>query len=148
MEVQPDFRDMLALLNRHKVEFIIVGSYALAFHGAPRNTGDIDIYLRPTPENAVRVLTVLKDFGFDSLGLNEKDFSKPDQVIQLGTPPVRIDFLTSLTGVSWEAADSGKAVGRYGDVPVPYLGLDEYRTNKKALGRNRDLADLEALGEE
>lgn len=148
MEVQPDFSEMFELLNRHKVEYVIVGSYALAFHGIPRNTGDIDIYVRPTPANALRIIEVLNDFGFSSLGLTQNDFSQPEQIIQLGTPPVRIDLLTSITGVTWEMADAGKVAGKYGDMPVHYLGKAQFVANKRATGRKQDLADLEALGED
>jgi hypothetical protein len=147
MEVQPDFRNMLALLNKHGVEYVIVGSYALAHHGAPRNTGDIDLYVRPSPENAGRMVEALREFGFGSLGLAEADFIKPEQVIQLGRPPVRIDLLTSISGVSWEEADRGKAAGTYGEVPVSYLGRTQLTANKRSTGRAKDLADLEALGE-
>lgn len=147
MEAQPDFRDMLASLNGHRVEYVIVGAYALAHHGVPRNTGDLDIYVRPSPENAKRVVESLRSFGFGSLGLTENDFTQPDQVIQLGRPPVRIDLLTSMTGVRWEEADAEKVAGTYGDVPVSFLGRKQLIANKRATGRKRDLADLEALGE-
>jgi hypothetical protein len=148
MEVQPDFKELFELFNRHKIEYVIVGSYALAFHGSPRNTGDIDIYIRPTSENAARVLKVLNGFGFGSLGLTAMDFDRPGQIIQLGVPPFRIDLLTSISGVPWEQADSGKAAGQYGDVPVFYLGKTQFIANKRACGRKKDLADLEAIGEE
>lgn len=97
MEVQPDFKELLGLFNEHKIEYIIVGAYALAYHGAPRFTGDIDIYVRPTPENATRIVKALASFGFGSLGLKADDFQKPDQVVQLGVPPVGIDLITSIT---------------------------------------------------
>jgi hypothetical protein len=148
MEVQPDFKELLALFNEHKIEHIIVGAYALAFHGAPRFTGDMDVYVRPTAENAARIVKALAAFGFGSLGLQEQDFRKPDQVVQLGLPPIRIDLITSITGVTWEQADAGKIRGTYGEVPVYYLGRQQYAENKRASGRKKDLADLEALGEE
>jgi hypothetical protein len=148
MEVQPDFKELLALFNEHKIEYIIVGAYALAFHGAPRFTGDMDVYVRPTAENAARIVKALAAFGFGSLGLQEQDFRKPDQVVQLGLPPIRIDLITSITGVTWEQADAGKIRGTYGEVPVYYLGRQQYAENKRASGRKKDLADLEALGEE
>jgi hypothetical protein len=147
MEVQPDFKELLALLNKHSVEYIVVGGYALAFHGAPRFTGDIDIYVRPEPENAARVLDALTELGFGSVGLTKEDFSIPNKVIQLGTPPVRVDFITSITGVSWEEATSARIIGSYGDVPVFFIGRREFITNKRAMGRKKDLADIEALGE-
>ena len=147
MEAQQDFKELLELFNVHKVEYIIVGAYALAFHGAPRFTGDIDILVRPLPENAKKILSALQDFGFGALKLTADDFQKPDYVVQLGTPPVRIDIVTSITGVTWEEADRGKQAGVYGDVSVFFLGRDQYITNKRATGRLKDKADLEALGE-
>lgn len=147
MEVQPDFRDLLALFGKHDVECMIVGGYALAFHGAPRFTGDIDIYVRPHPENAKRVLLALAEFGFGSVGLTAEDFAEPGRVVQLGVPPVRVDLVTSLTGISWDQANRGRAQGTYGSVPVSYIGREEFVANRKATGRKRDLADLEALGE-
>lgn len=148
MEVQPDFRELLASLNRSGVEYLIVGGYAMAFHGAPRFTGDLDIFVRPTPENARRILDALDQFGFGSLDLVPEDFTTPGRVVQLGVPPVRVDLLTSLTGVEWERAEASKAHGTYGDESVFFIGREELVSNKRALGRNRDLADLEALGEE
>lgn len=147
MEVQPDFRDLLKLFHSRGVEYVIVGAYALAHHGVPRNTGDIDLYVRPTPANAKRILEALTEFGFGSLGLKEEDFTRAEQVIQLGRTPVRIDLLTSISGVAWDEAEAGKAEGRYGDVPVAYLGRAQLTANKRAAGRTKDLADLEALGE-
>jgi hypothetical protein len=147
MEAQTDFKEWLRLLNSHAVEYIVVGAYALAFHGAPRNTGDIDIYIRPTTENAQRTLKALADFGFGTFALNPSDFEQPGQVIQLGTPPVRIDLLTSISGVTWEEASSGKVQGMYADILVHYLGRTQYAANKRAIGRKKDLADLEAIGE-
>jgi hypothetical protein len=147
MEAQPDFKELLALFNEQEIEYVIVGAYALAYHGAPRFTGDIDVYVRPTKDNARRIIAALSSFGFGSLGLREEDFQKPEQVIQLGVPPVRIDLITSITGVTWKQANAGKVAGKYGDVDVHYLGRDQYAQNKRATGRKKDLADLEALGE-
>jgi len=148
MDVTPDFRDLLALLNEHHVEFVIVGGYALAFHGAPRYTGDIDIFVRPDAENASRVLAALEAFGFRFPNLTPEDLQHLDKVIQLGVPPVRIDLITSISGVSWQEVDLDKEPGNYGDVPVHYIGRKQYIANKRAIGRKKDLADLEALGEE
>lgn len=147
MEVQKDFRDLLELFNAHDVDYMIVGAYALAFHGAPRYTGDIDILVRADTENAERILRALDEFGFGTVGLTVEDFSSPDKVVQLGVPPVRIDIVTSITGVSWEAAKSGREEGTYGDVSVYYIGKQQFIANKLAIGRKKDLADLEALGE-
>jgi hypothetical protein len=148
MEVQEDFKELLALFNGHKVEYIIVGAYALAYHGAPRFTGDLDILVQPSALNAQKILSALADFGFGSLQLKIEDFMNPDFVIQLGAPPVRIGILTSLTGVDWEQAEKGKEKGPYGDICVNFLGRKQYIANKRAVGRKKDQADLEALGEE
>ena len=148
MEVQEDFREFLASLNVHEVEFMIVGGYALAFHGAPRFTGDIDIFVKPDQQNAKQIIKALVEFGFSSLDLTIDDFKYPDKVIQLGLPPVRIDIITSISGVSWEEADATKVPGRYGDISISFIGKKQFITNKRAIGRKKDLADLEALGEE
>lgn len=148
MEVQQDFRDLLALFNAHEVDYIIVGAYALAYHGAPRYTGDMDILVRPDSENAFRILSALDEFGFGSLGLRAEDFAAPDKVIQIGVAPVRVDIVTSLTGVSWEEAAKGRVAGTYGNLEVYYIGKKQFILNKRALGRKKDLADLEAIGEE
>ena len=147
MEIQPDFKELLALFNDHRVSYMIVGGYALAFHGAPRFTGDIDIYVNPDRDNAQRIVAALDAFGFASLGLKSADFEQPDRVIQLGVSPVRIDLITSITGVSWDEALAGRVPSTYGDVPIFYIGREQFVSNKRATGRNRDLADLEALGE-
>jgi len=148
MEIQEDFKELLELLNAHKVEYLIVGGYALAFHGAPRYTGDIDIFVKPDERNAQRVLAALDEFGFGSVGLQADDFVQPEKVIQLGLPPVRVDLVTSISGVSWEDAFSGRAEGKYSNLKVFYIGREQFILNKRAIGRKKDLADLEALGED
>ncbi|MBI3597212.1 MAG: hypothetical protein HY203_08685 [Nitrospirae bacterium] len=148
MEVQQDFRELLALFNAHDVSYIIVGAYALAYHGAPRYTGDMDILVRADSQNAQHVLRALSQFGLGSLDLTVEDFTVPDKVVQLGVAPVRIDIVTSITGVTWEEAAAGQVKGKFGDVPVHYLGRKEFIRNKRTLGRKKDLADIEALGEE
>jgi hypothetical protein len=145
MEVQKDFSDLLALFNAHQVDYLIVGGYALAHYGVPRYTGDIDILVRPDAENARRILDALSRFGFGALGLTVEDFALPDQVVQLGVAPVRVDLLTSITGIAWEEAIVGCEAGGYGSVPVRYIGREPFTTNKRAVGRKKDLADLEAL---
>ena len=147
METQPDFRELFVLFNAHHVEYLIVGGYALAFHGAPRFTGDLDIFVNPEAANAQRILTALEAFGFASVGLTSSDFERPDQVVQLGVPPVRIDLITSITGVSWDEAWAGRVTGRYEDIPVFYIGRVQFVANKRAIGRTKDVADLEVLGE-
>jgi hypothetical protein len=148
MEIQEDYRELLVLFNDHNIEYMIVGGYALAFHGAPRYTGDLDIYVRPSAENAKRIIKALHNFGFGSLGLTEADFKRIDNVVQLGVPPVRVDIITSITGVSCEDAFSSRVVGSYGDIDIFFIGREQFISNKRATGRKRDLADLESLGEE
>jgi hypothetical protein len=145
MEIQRDFKELLESLNARDVAYVVVGAHALAFHGAPRYTGDLDILLRADRENASKLLNALEDFGFGAVGLTIEDFSVPDRMVQLGMPPVRIDLLTSLTGVSWEETLSGCCESSYGEVPIRYLGKQELIRNKRALGRAKDLADIEAL---
>lgn len=147
MEIQPDYKELFGLFNAHNIRYIIVGSYALAFHGAPRFTGDIDILVKPDTENANKIMKALYDFGFGSVGLKESDFLSPDKIIQLGYPPVRIDLITSISGVDWDTAEQGCVPGQYGEVPVRYLGKKEFILNKRSTNRKKDLADLEALGE-
>ena len=145
MEVQQDFKELLELFNANKVEYVIVGGYALAFHGSPRLTGDMDILVKPEKENARRIMNALNDFGFGSIGITPSDFEHQDRVVQLGVSPVRIDIVTSITGVAWEKVIAGAIAGRYGETPVLYIGLNEFIENKKAIGRQRDMADIEAI---
>jgi len=140
-----DFKELLELLNSNEVDYIVVGGYAMAFHGSPRLTGDIDLFIQRSSENAERLLRVLEQFGFGSLELSIDDFTRPNQVVQLGHPPIRIYFLTSLDGVESEEANSAKIAGRFGDVPVYYIEREQLIQNKRALGRARDIADIEAL---
>ncbi len=147
MRVEKDFEELLKLFNKEKVDFVIVGSYALAFHGAPRYTEDIDVFVKPDKLNAQKVLKALQEFGFGSLDLSVNDFSVPEKIIQLGVPPVRIDLITALTGVTWEQVVTNKVKGKFGSIPVYFMGRKEFVKNKKATARHKDLADIEALGE-
>lgn len=146
MSVPPDFPELLKLLHVHKVEHVVVGAFALAHHGRPRATGDINIWVRPTKENAARLLKALGDFGFASRKLTEDDILS-GQVIQLGYPPVRVDILTSLDGVGVETIWAERVAGTFGDVPTFYLSRACLIANKRAVGRPQDLADIDALSE-
>jgi len=146
MAAQKDFEELLELLNSKRIKYLVVGGYALAFHGAPRYTGDIDIFVKPDTRNAALIISALKKFGFGSLDIKRSDFEKPGFIIQLGVPPVRVDLITSLTGVSWKESFSKKVRGKYGNVPVNYIGREQLIKNKSALARKKDLADIEALG--
>jgi hypothetical protein len=145
METCRDFQELLELFNAQGVEYVIVGGYALAHHGAPRYTRDMDLYVHPTAANAQRVMAALNAFGFGQIGLKAADFERPGQVVQLGYPPVRIDLITSIDGVTWQEAVEGSSLGRYGAVAVPFLGRQELIANKKTVGRTQDLADIERL---
>ena len=146
-QVPTDFKELLECFNAHGIEYLVVGGYALAFHGAPRATGDIDLLVQPELENARRVVAALGDFGFPSLGLEPQELAVPDQVVQLGVVPVRADIITSLSGVSWDEAWQSRQQGAIAGVPVHFIGRDAYIVNKRAAGRLKDLADIEALGE-
>ena len=146
MEVHSDFKDLFVLFNAHGVEYLVVGGYALAFHGAPRYTKDMDILVRPTRDNAARMLAAIAEFGFP-FGLAPEEFDKPEQILQIGYPPHRADIITSIDGVPWEDAWNGRQPGNCGGVPVNFIGRAQFIANKRASGRLRDLADIEALGE-
>ena len=140
-----DFREFAGLLNSTGVEYLIVGGYALAAHGHPRYTGDLDIWIRPTERNIGQLLDVLAQFGFGSLGLTRGDFQTPGAIVQLGYPPTRIDLLTAIVGVEFDACYARKAVMKIAGLALPIIGVDEFRINKRASGRAKDLADLESL---
>ncbi|NLX07767.1 MAG: nucleotidyltransferase family protein [Phycisphaerae bacterium] len=145
MGIHKDFKELLESFNARGVDYVVVGGYALAFYGAPRYTGDIDLLVNRDPANTQRIVAALADFGFASLELTAEDFQNPDQIIQLGVPPVRIDLVTSIDGVSWPQAWNGKVEGSYGDTPVWFISREDLIANKKASGRPQDLADLQAL---
>jgi hypothetical protein len=130
MIFEDDFVDFITLLNLHQVEYMIVGAHALAFHGRPRHTGDLDIWIKPSFENAEKMVIVLKDFGFDSLGLEKEDFLKENYVTQLGYPPLRIDILNTISGVNFDDAYKGKIVGQYENLDISFINIaDLLQTN-------------------
>jgi hypothetical protein len=147
MKVERDYEEFLELLNVHDVKYCIVGAFALAFHARPRYTKDLDIFINPTPDNASKVIRVLKEFGFEDINLTEKDFEKEDQVIQLGYEPVRIDLLTSITGCTFNEVWENKVVSKYGSTRVNFIGKRELIKNKRSSGRKQDLADLDVIEE-
>lgn len=144
-KLQADLREFIILLNSHNVEYILVGGHAVAFHGYPRFTGDIDFLIRTTPHNVQRVLDVLTAFGFGGLGISENDLLEPGHVVQLGQPPNRIDILTSISGVDFDSAWHARVQTTIGEQTVPLIGWSELVRNKRAAGRQKDLADLEKL---
>ena len=139
-----DFKEFAELLNARGVDYLVVGDFALAAHGHPRYTGDIDFGVRPTPDNLHRLLDVLQDFGFGSIGLRVGDFSR-DTVVQLGQPPRRIDLLAAIDGVRFDECFARREEVELAGVRLNIIGLEDFKTNKRAGGRLKDLADLESL---
>lgn len=144
--LNPDFKEFAELLNAHRVEYLVVGGYALAAHGHPRYTGDIDFWLARNSDNIERLLAALREFGFGSLALKTEDFA-PDAVIQLGQPPRRIDLLMGIDGVDFDACYERRDVITIDGLALNFIGLDDFKANKRASGRLKDLADLEALND-
>lgn len=142
-----DFRDFLEELVKAEVRFLIVGAHALAAHGVPRVTGDLDVWVEPTKSNAALVWRALASFGapLESMNVREADFANADRVIQLGIPPYRIDVLTSISGVAFAEAWPGRKGGMLFGVSVGFLGRDDFIRNKRASGRPKDLRDIDAL---
>jgi hypothetical protein len=141
------FIEMLSALFAAGAEFMVVGAHALAAHGLPRATGDLDIFVRATPENARRVMTALRAFGAPLFDLTERDLSAPDTVFQVGLPPSRIDLLTSISGVAFDEAWPRHVDVTLGTLIVPIIGRDDFVKNKKAAGRTKDLLDIQMLDE-
>ena len=145
MELAPDFDEFIESLNAHGVEFLIVGAYALAFHGAPRFTGDLDIFVRPTVENGARLLAALNAFGFPATGLTPDAILDSRRMLQMGVPPIQIHVMSAISGVDWDTAWSDRLEGPLGHHRVQFLGRESFLRNKRAAGRLKDLADIDAL---
>ncbi|MEX2527863.1 MAG: nucleotidyltransferase [Gemmatimonadota bacterium] len=143
--LNPDFRDMLSVFDEEGVEFLVVGAYAMAAHGLPRATGDLDFWVRPSKENADRVIRALVRFGAPMDMITVDDFLTPDLVFQIGMEPNRIDLLTHIDGVEFKAAWDNRIIAQVGGVDIPVLGLADLIRNKEAVGRLQDLADVDAL---
>ncbi len=144
-----DFRDLLAALLASGARFLVVGAHAMAVHGVPRATGDLDVWISRDAENAERVWSALLRFGppLEAMGVSREDLTRPDLVVQIGLPPRRIDVLTTISGVGFDEAWTGRSTHDVAGLPVPFLGRSELVRNKRASGRAKDRADLEALGE-
>ncbi|HMI05862.1 MAG TPA: hypothetical protein VK541_25470 [Pedobacter sp.] len=145
MIFEPDFVDFIELLNLYNVDYMVVGAHALAYHGRPRHTGDLDIWIKPSNENAEKMISVLNDFGFSALGLTIEDFLKENYVTQLGYPPLRIDILNSISGVEFDEAYGNKIEGDIEDLKVNFINVAEFIRNKEASGRKKDLSDIESI---
>jgi hypothetical protein len=147
MRLSNDLREFVESLNSRAVDYVIVGAHSLAFHGRPRYTGDLDILVRATRENAAKLVDLLNQFGFANTDFKESDFTESEQLIQLGRPPNRIDLLTSISGVTTDDAFATKMPAELDGIPVFILSKDALIRNKRAVGRPQDLADLDTLEE-
>ena len=140
-----DFKEFIQSLNDNQVRYLVIGGYAVALHGYPRYTKDIDIWIGMSPDNAAKLVKALEQFGFGSLGLQAADFLVPDQIIQLGYPPNRIDLITTSPGVDFESCYASRVQVVVDEVTVNFIDLDNLKKSKRAAGRLQDLADLENL---
>ncbi len=140
-----DFREFVELLIKHNAEYLIVGGYAVGIHGHPRYTGDLDIWLNPTPLNAARIINCVNEFGFESFGLKTEDFTKVGNVVQLGYPPLRIDLLTDIDGVTFAECFENRVEIEIEEIMVNFIGYNELIKNKRVSGRLRDLDDINNL---
>ncbi len=145
MKVEKDFADFIELLNKHKVEYMIVGAYAFALYSKPRNTGDIDIFFNRTETNADLMLNVLKEFGFESIGITREDLLHEGRIIQLGVSPVRIDILNNIDGVTFIDAYGRIEKVKFGNTVANFISREDLIKNKSSSSRKKDQADLEEL---
>lgn len=145
MELYPDFREFFESFTAREVRYLVVGGYALGYHGAPRYTGDIDAWVEPTPENSRRVVAAFADFGFGSLDLDADTFAAPNVVVQVGRPPLRIDVMTSPSGVEFGPCYESRLVVDVDGLSLDVIGVECFKRNKTASGRPQDLADLSRL---
>jgi len=141
----PDFKEFLQLLNSHEVEYLLIGGYAVGYHGYPRATGDMDVWIAIDPQNAQKVVAVLEEFGFGGPDLSVDLFLQEDRVIRMGVPPLRIELLTTISGVSFEECYAERTTDVIDDVEANFISLSHLKINKKASGRYKDLNDLENL---
>lgn len=145
IHLPPDFKEFFQWFNQHEVEYLLVGGYAVGYHGYPRATMDVDVWIASTPENARRIVAALEDFGFGGEVLSEELFVKGDQIIRMGLPPVRIEILTSISGVEFDDAYDQRIEDDLDGVEVKLISLHHLKLNKIAAARAKDLADLEEL---
>lgn len=145
MRLNKDLRELVELLNSNHVEFLIVGGFAVAWHGYPRFTADLDFLVRPGAPNAERIVATLDAFGFGTLGVRSADLMKPDQILQLGAKPNRIGIVTSIAGVTFDLAWENRVAGDIDGIPVSYLGREELIRNKECVAHPQDVVDVAAL---
>jgi predicted nucleotidyltransferase len=140
-----DFKDFLRLLDANGVEYLLIGGYAVAYHGYPRATEDIDLWIASHPENAQRIVSALQQFGFDLPELSPDLFLKPDNIVRMGVPPLRIELSTTISGVDFHECYEARITEVIDGINVSIINLDDLKKNKRASGRFRDLDDLERL---
>ena len=143
--LQKDLKEFVELLLEKKVDFVVVGSYALAFHGHSRFTQDIDFFIGTSEENASKLVVLVREFGFEALDLTQEHFKNPNMVVQLGSPPNRIDLLTVIDGLEFNEVWEGRQYGDLDGLSVPFISRDHFLKNKRASGRPKDLADVAEL---
>jgi len=145
MTLPPDFFEWVECCAAHDVRYLVVGGHAVTAHGYPRSTDDFDTWVQPGVENGARVVAALHDFGFASLGLIAADFESSDVIVQLGQPPLRIDILTGLSGVTWDECYGSRVMLRVNGMDVPFIGRECLLVTKRATGRSKDIADADGL---
>ncbi len=145
IELHPDFKDFLRLLNSHGVEYLVVGGYAVGYHGYPRATGDMDIWIAVSEANAEKTARALRAFGMPELDTTKLLFTEKDKVVRMGVPPVRIEVITGASGVEFAECYSRREIVEIDDIPVNFIALDDLKSNKRATGRHKDLEDIEHL---
>jgi hypothetical protein len=148
LDLAPDFDEFCGLLLDHHVEFVIVGAHALALHGAPRFTGDLHILIRPTADNAERLIAAIHSFGFPEIPLTAAQIIAPGRIIEMGVAPVQVHVMSAIDGVAWDEVWSGRVEAKFGARLVGFIGRAEFLKNKRAAGRPKDLADIAALSDD
>jgi len=145
IELHPDFKDFLRLLNSHNVRYLLVGGYAVGYHGYPRATGDMDIWIELSELNSKKVTSACRDFGMPNEEISEDLFLEKNKVIRMGVPPVRLEVITSASGVAFDECYSNREVVEIDGIPINFISLQDLKKNKRAAGRHKDLEDIDHL---
>ena len=145
IELHPDFKDFLRLLTSHNVRYLLVGGYAVGYHGYPRATGDMDIWIEMSESNSINVASAFRDFGLPDEALSKDLFLEKNRVIRIGVPPVRLEVITSASGVDFNECYSNREVVEIDGIPINLISLQDLKKNKRAAGRHKDMEDMEHL---
>ncbi|MBD3170733.1 MAG: hypothetical protein GF307_14745 [candidate division Zixibacteria bacterium] len=145
LELHPDFKDFLELLNSNHVEYLVVGGYAVGYHGYPRTTGDLDVWIGVSEENAEKIAKTLVEFGMPAYEISAELFMEKDRIMTMGMPPVQIEIVTGIPGVDFDECYARKVVGKFGELVMNFIGLNDLKAYKKAIGKEKDVEDLENL---